>query len=120
VVAFHHIRIFTLSEENMDKALHDRIAKVAYELYEKKGRRNGCQEEDWLEAEKIVRAELTAEIATKRLREGKPESKKAAVKAEPKKAGAKKAAAVEAGKKGARQQAKTAASKKKISPEATI
>lgn len=34
--------------------LYDEIARLAYELYEKKGRRHGCDFEDWLEAEIIV------------------------------------------------------------------
>ena len=36
------------------KAIHDEIARVAYELYEKKGRAYGHDLENWLEAEKIV------------------------------------------------------------------
>lgn len=39
----------------MDK-LHDEIARVAYELFEKRGRVHGYEMENWLEAEKIVRA----------------------------------------------------------------
>ncbi len=39
------------------KHLHDAIARVAYSLYEKRGRIHGCQEEDWVEAEKIVMAQ---------------------------------------------------------------
>jgi hypothetical protein len=34
--------------------LHDEIARVAYELYEKRGRAHGLDLKDWLEAEKIV------------------------------------------------------------------
>ncbi|HSB31399.1 MAG TPA: DUF2934 domain-containing protein [Candidatus Sulfobium mesophilum] len=36
------------------KGIHDEIARVACELYEKKGRVHGHDLEDWLEAEKIV------------------------------------------------------------------
>jgi len=36
------------------KGLHDEITRVAQELYEKRGRANGHELEDWLEAEKIV------------------------------------------------------------------
>jgi hypothetical protein len=36
--------------------LRDEIAKVAYELYEKRGRGQGCHLDDWLDAEKIVMA----------------------------------------------------------------
>ena len=35
-------------------AIHDEITRVAYELYEKRGRAHGHDLEDWLEAEKIV------------------------------------------------------------------
>lgn len=34
--------------------LHDEIAKVAYELYEKSGRIEGRDLDNWLEAERIV------------------------------------------------------------------
>lgn len=37
-------------------SLHDEIAKAAYELYEKNGRVDGSENENWLEAEKIVLA----------------------------------------------------------------
>ncbi|MEJ2685208.1 MAG: DUF2934 domain-containing protein [Candidatus Sulfobium sp.] len=37
-----------------EKALHDEIARVANELYEKRGRAHGHELEDWLAAEKIV------------------------------------------------------------------
>jgi hypothetical protein len=36
------------------KGIHDDITRVAYELYEKRGRAHGHELEDWLEAEKIV------------------------------------------------------------------
>ena len=36
--------------------LHDEIARVAYSLFERKGRRHGHHLNDWFEAEKIVRA----------------------------------------------------------------
>jgi hypothetical protein len=36
------------------KGIHDEITRAAYELYEKRGRVNGHELEDWLEAEKIV------------------------------------------------------------------
>lgn len=36
------------------KGIHDEIARVAYELYKKRGRAHGHDLEDWLEAEKIV------------------------------------------------------------------
>ena len=40
--------------------LHDEIAKVAYELYEKSGRVQGKDLENWTEAEKIVKARHSA------------------------------------------------------------
>jgi len=41
----------------MHKAkLQDEIARIAYGLYERRGRIGGCAEEDWIEAEKIVMA----------------------------------------------------------------
>lgn len=40
----------------MNKDLFDEIARVAYELYEKRGKMHGCHFDDWLEAEKIVLA----------------------------------------------------------------
>jgi len=36
--------------------LRDEIAKVAFELYEKRGRGGGSHLDDWLEAERIVMA----------------------------------------------------------------
>ncbi|HUO76939.1 MAG TPA: DUF2934 domain-containing protein [Thermodesulfovibrionales bacterium] len=39
----------------MDK-LYDEIARVAYELYEKRGKGEGFNLSDWLEAERIVMA----------------------------------------------------------------
>jgi len=36
------------------KGMHDEIARVAYELSEKRGWAHGHELEDWLEAEKIV------------------------------------------------------------------
>ena len=39
----------------MKKDIHDEIARVAYELYEKAGKARGNELKNWLEAEKIVR-----------------------------------------------------------------
>ena len=36
------------------KGIYDEIARVAYELYEKRGKTHGYEIEDWLEAERIV------------------------------------------------------------------
>ena len=38
----------------MKKSIHDEIAKVAYELYEKEGRVHGNDLKAWFEAENIV------------------------------------------------------------------
>ena len=38
----------------MKKDMHDEIARVAHELYEKTGRADGNELKNWLEAEKIV------------------------------------------------------------------
>ena len=40
--------------------LNEKIAKKAYELYENRGRISGFAEKDWLQAQKIVLAELKA------------------------------------------------------------
>ena len=40
----------------MEKNKYDEIAKVAHDLYEKSGRIQGRDEQNWLEAEKIVLA----------------------------------------------------------------
>ncbi len=40
--------------------LNDEIAKVAYELFERDGRRHGKDKEHWCEAEEIVRARHAA------------------------------------------------------------
>jgi hypothetical protein len=40
--------------ENRQIALPERIAKKAYELYEKRGRISGHEKQDWLEAERTI------------------------------------------------------------------
>jgi hypothetical protein len=45
-----------MSERRETVDIREEIAKVAYELYEKRGRAEGHHVEDWLEAEKIVTA----------------------------------------------------------------
>ena len=37
------------------KELNELIGKKAYELWEKRGRKSGHSNEDWLEAERIIR-----------------------------------------------------------------
>lgn len=62
-------------------SLHDEIAKVAHELYEKSGRIPGRDLENWLEAEKIVMARHKGQEKTsssaKKSRAKKTEAKKA-------------------------------------------
>ena len=41
--------------------LNEEIAKVAYELFERDGRRDGKDKEHWFEAEEMVRARHAAE-----------------------------------------------------------
>ena len=41
----------------MEKKIYDEIAKVAHDLYEKSGRVQGRDEQNWLEAERIVLAQ---------------------------------------------------------------
>lgn len=64
-------------------SLHDEIAKVAHELYEKSGRIGGRDMENWIEAERIVMARHKSEKKTS--------SKTGAKKTETKKAAAPKA-----------------------------
>jgi Protein of unknown function (DUF2934) len=45
------------SDKDSD-ALKEMIASKAYEIYERSGREDGKDFEHWLEAEKIVRAEM--------------------------------------------------------------
>lgn len=47
-----------------EPALRDRVAQKAYELYEKRGRTDGCNVEDWLEAERLVLDEVGSECST--------------------------------------------------------
>lgn len=61
----------------MDK-LNEEIARVAYDLYEKRGRVEGSHFDDWVEAEKIVlamRAERTAKPAAKKRAARTPKEK---------------------------------------------
>ena len=56
------------------EAFDERIARKAYELYEQRGRQHGHELEDWLEAERIILAEMKAQIAklTNTARRNKP------------------------------------------------
>ena len=53
-------RIGRSSNPSMSKDdLNKLIAKKAYELYEKRGRKAGHAVDDWLEAERIIRGKLS-------------------------------------------------------------
>lgn len=41
-----------------DDQLKHRVAKKAYEIYERRGCCHGCDLDDWLEAERLVLAEM--------------------------------------------------------------
>jgi hypothetical protein len=45
------------SKDTQDRLqqMHDAVAKKAYELYEQRGCRHGRDQQDWLEAERLVR-----------------------------------------------------------------
>ena len=45
--------------------LYDEIARVAYDLFEKNGRKHGHHLNDWFEAEKMVKARHAEESAKK-------------------------------------------------------
>jgi hypothetical protein len=42
------------------KELHQRIAKKAYELYVRRGKKPGRDLDDWLEAERLLLSELSS------------------------------------------------------------
>lgn len=67
--------------------LHDEISKVAYDLYEKRGRVHGYELQDWLEAEKIIMERHVAEIEkeAKAIKKTKKTPKKTTEKATKKK-----------------------------------
>ena len=48
-----------------ERNLYDETAKVAYELHEKRGKINGYDLVDWLEAERIVLERYARDIETK-------------------------------------------------------
>ena len=45
-----------------DKKVYDEVARIAYELFEKRGRIHGYSHADWLEAERIVLERHAKEI----------------------------------------------------------
>jgi hypothetical protein len=60
----------------MKDYLYDEIAKVAYDLHEKRGRAHGYELDDWLEAEKIVLKRYAKETEKKGKKSSKTKSQK--------------------------------------------
>ncbi len=58
--------------------LYNEIAKVAYELHEKRGRKHGHDLQDWLEAERIIltRYENSAKEKPKKTSKGAAKKRK--------------------------------------------
>jgi DUF2934 family protein len=44
-------------EESSTDSVYFRIAELAYQLYEQRGRKDGHDIEDWIQAEQTIRAE---------------------------------------------------------------
>ena len=42
------------TDNDVPPQVRQRIAELAYQLYEQRGRQSGCELEDWLEAERRV------------------------------------------------------------------
>jgi len=57
--------------------LYEKIARIAYELYEKNGYIQGCDLDHWLEAEKIVMVRIAEEEKKKEEKNIKSEKKPA-------------------------------------------
>ena len=69
--------------------MNDEIARIAYAIYEKGGRMNGYDIDNWLEAERIVLAqnskkqeEVAAEVAVRKKRTAKTGATRNTVRAE--------------------------------------
>ncbi len=56
---------------------HDEIAKIARELYEKSGKVEGCDLDNWLEAERIVMARYREQEMLEAESSSSPKKKKA-------------------------------------------
>ncbi len=61
----------------MEDKLYDEIAKVAYDLHEKRGSCHGYDVADWLEAERIVLERYANRIAKEAKKPSKTKAKKA-------------------------------------------
>jgi len=60
----------------MKDYLYDEVAKIAYDLHEKRGRVHGYDIEDWLEAERIVLERYAKIIEKETEKPSKTEAKK--------------------------------------------
>ena len=65
-----------IESTNSDQALHERIARRAYEHYQKRGQSSGHDLEDWLDAEALIKAELRSQGETPRGRAPWPETER--------------------------------------------
>lgn len=58
--------------------LHEEIAKLAYEIFEREGRVHGRDLDHWLEAERIVYSRYEAQWLSEKSQEESPKEKKKA------------------------------------------
>ncbi len=61
----------------MEDYLYDEVAKIAYNLHEKRGKVHGYDLDDWLEAERIVLERYAKRIEKKAEKPSKTTAKKA-------------------------------------------
>ena len=73
-------------KDNMqkNKNLYEKISRIAYDFYEKRGKVHGYDLEDWLEAERIVMERRVKEIKREAKAISSAKRQKATKKAEPK------------------------------------
>ena len=58
-----------------EEFLHDRIARKAYEVYERRGYTHGRDLDDWLRAEELLRVEIQAQSSIERRRDREAQKK---------------------------------------------